>query len=170
MELNIDKLVESIQRSFTSKIDQVKELPYWERLKELNLFSLERRRDRYTVLYVYKIIVGLVPNFEDERFRIQTKYNERRGLLCIVPAIRTSASARIKSMVDQSFAVRGPRLFNMLPKKVRNINVKFEAFKRGLDQYLGGITDEPPIFSHPQTAAGNNSLGAQIERTWRNNL
>jgi hypothetical protein len=32
------------------------------RLKALKLYSLERRRERYTVLYMWKIIRGLVPN------------------------------------------------------------------------------------------------------------
>ena len=57
------KLLESIQRSFTSKINEVRELSYWDRLKLLDLHSLERRRDRYSIMYVYKIITGLVPNF-----------------------------------------------------------------------------------------------------------
>ena len=37
--------IESIQRSFTFKIEEVKELDYWQRLNILNLYSLERRRD-----------------------------------------------------------------------------------------------------------------------------
>ena len=35
---------------------------YWDRLREQQIFSLERRRERYMILYMYKIIIGLCPN------------------------------------------------------------------------------------------------------------
>ncbi|KAG0697989.1 hypothetical protein GWK47_026160 [Chionoecetes opilio] len=39
--------LEAVQRSFTSKISAVRDLDYWDRLEKLNLFSLERRRERF---------------------------------------------------------------------------------------------------------------------------
>ena len=90
--------LEGVQRNFTSRISGMSEVSYWDRLKRLNIYSLERRRERYTILYVYKTILGLVPNFEDDQLRIQTRYNERRGLICLVPPLRTSATARIRSI------------------------------------------------------------------------
>ena len=42
----INKL-ERIQKSFTSKITGLEQLNYHQRLKELNLYSLERRREIY---------------------------------------------------------------------------------------------------------------------------
>ena len=47
--------LESVQRSFTRRLANYtgQNRPnYWERLKRLNMYSLERRRDRYAVLYV----------------------------------------------------------------------------------------------------------------------
>ena len=38
--------VEGIQRSYTAKIEDVKHLDYWQRLQELKMYSLERRRER----------------------------------------------------------------------------------------------------------------------------
>ena len=38
--------LESVQKTFTSKIYGCKELNYWERLKKLSLMSLQRRRER----------------------------------------------------------------------------------------------------------------------------
>ena len=43
--------LESVQRYFTSKISDVSHLDYWERLKILGLYSLERRRERYAIIY-----------------------------------------------------------------------------------------------------------------------
>ena len=45
--------LESIQRSFTNKIDcPFYVSDYWERLKFLNLMSLQRRRERYDILHM----------------------------------------------------------------------------------------------------------------------
>ena len=38
------------------------DLPYTKRLKMLNLNSLHRRRERYCIIYLWKILEGLVPN------------------------------------------------------------------------------------------------------------
>ena len=40
--------LESIQRTFTSKIAGLKDLHYWERLKKLSLLSLQRRWEQFT--------------------------------------------------------------------------------------------------------------------------
>ena len=55
-------LIEKVQRSFTKHITGIKNKPYDERLKLLNLYSVQRRRDRYQIIYLWKIIEGLVPN------------------------------------------------------------------------------------------------------------
>ena len=69
---NINKL-ENIQRHFTSKFQRFREydeqlgmtictVPYPERLKALKIYSLQRRRERYIIMYMFKIKLGLVPN------------------------------------------------------------------------------------------------------------
>ena len=54
--------VEKVQRSFTKHIDGMQHLSYPERLKALKLYSLQRRRDRYIIIYAWKIAEKLVPN------------------------------------------------------------------------------------------------------------
>ena len=54
--------IEAVQRRFTSKIATVRHLDYWDRLKALNLYSLQRRRERYQLIYMWKIINSKVPN------------------------------------------------------------------------------------------------------------
>ena len=49
-------LIEKIQRSFTKHIDGMKDLSYPERLCALKLYSLQRRRDRYIIIYMWKIV------------------------------------------------------------------------------------------------------------------
>ncbi|CAL4257066.1 unnamed protein product, partial [Meganyctiphanes norvegica] len=57
----INKL-ERIQKNFTSKIYGLDQLDYHQRLKKLNLYSLERRRERYLIINVWQQIEGLTEN------------------------------------------------------------------------------------------------------------
>ena len=54
--------LEAIQRSFTARIITLKGLTYWERLRSMKLMSVQRRRERYIVLHMWKIYCGIVPN------------------------------------------------------------------------------------------------------------
>ena len=60
--------LESVQRTFTSRIAGVQHLNYWERLKALNLMSLQRRRERYVILQMWKILHCVSPNDIDTQF------------------------------------------------------------------------------------------------------
>ena len=44
--------MEGVQRNFTARIEGFSEIPYEDRLKRLKLYSLERRRERYIVIYI----------------------------------------------------------------------------------------------------------------------
>ena len=56
------------------------ELTYENRLKDVNLYSIQRRRDRYQNIYVWKI---LEENFTNPNPPIVTNSSERLGRLCI---------------------------------------------------------------------------------------
>ena len=77
-------LVEKIHRSFTRFISGMTNLSYPERLTVLKLYSLQRRRERYIIIYVWKILEGLVPNLFPP---ICTKELDRRGRTCITSHI-----------------------------------------------------------------------------------
>ena len=55
-------LIEKVQRAFTKHITGMRYLPYSKRLEVLKLYSLQRRKVRYGIIYVWKIVEGLVPN------------------------------------------------------------------------------------------------------------
>jgi len=46
------QLLEGVQRTFTTKTWGVQHLDYWDRLKALNLMSLQRRRERYIIIQI----------------------------------------------------------------------------------------------------------------------
>ena len=55
--------IEKVQRSFIKLITGMCDCSYSDRLSLLRLYSLQRRRERYCIIYVWKIIEELVPKF-----------------------------------------------------------------------------------------------------------
>lgn len=136
--------LELLQKAYISRIDGMRELSYWEQLKALNLYSLERRRERYQVIYTWRILEGQVPNIDSTPIRVSN--NERRGRSCIPPPLPSTTPQRIKSIRFASLSHKGPRLFNSLPQEVRNLKgCSVDKFKNALDRYLQSLPDEPLI-------------------------
>ena len=54
--------IERVQKSFTRKVDRMNGLDYWLRLKLLRLYSVERRQERFMIVYLLKMLHGIVPN------------------------------------------------------------------------------------------------------------
>lgn len=153
--------IEQIQRSFIRKISGMQTLSYWEQLSALSLYSLERRRERYMIMYVWRILEGLTPNFNrPSSGGINANWNARRGRMCDVPAVRRQAPAPIQRIRYSSFGIVGPRLFNMLPKELRNTTAcNLEVFKRKLDTFLRSVPDEPLVSGYTAyRRADSNSL------------
>ena len=66
---DIQKL-ENIQRSFLRRIAGCGQLDYWDRIKKLRIMSLQRRRERYCIIQVWKILNGHAPNDIKIMFKI----------------------------------------------------------------------------------------------------
>lgn len=153
--------LEAVQRTFTSRIAGLAALNYWERLQHLNLYSLERRRERYIIIYVWKIVCGLAPNF-DGRDCISTYTSERRGRFCVIPPVNGRALQRVQTLRENSLLVRGPRLFNCLPASLRAHEGTLNSFKTQLDCFLSSVPDMPRL-PHYHQPATSNSIAAQVE-------
>ena len=115
--------LEKVQRAFTARIAGVKHLDYWGRLKELSIMSLQRSRERYILLHIWKIRNGTVSN--DLKIRFVSR--PRTGFKATVPPLRSGATNRHQSLYDSSFAVSGPRLWNCLPSYITTMN-EFVSF------------------------------------------
>ena len=154
------RALEQIQRNFTSRITGLQNANYWERLKLLKLYSLERRRERYAIIYTWKIIMGLVPNFK-EGLAVQTFDGGRRGTQCHIPSRIRDAAQRIDTMRENSLPIRGPNLFNILPPEVNSYTGELEGFKNKLDKFLSTIPDQPSLPQYHQPS-GRNGLITQV--------
>ena len=97
------QLLEVVQRTFTNRIGSLENMNYWERLSHLKLMSLQRRRERYTILMMWKILHNVVPNCSNIKF---TK-TSRHGTRAIIPSLSRLSSLSNQTLYDNSFAVRG---------------------------------------------------------------
>ena len=96
---DIEKL-EGVQRAFTSRLLGCRDLSYWERLKLLNIMSLQRRRERYIVLYVWKVLHRKCPNNLGITFRPPS----RLGVQAVIPGVTRGSKASIQTLYDASYA------------------------------------------------------------------
>jgi hypothetical protein len=144
--------LEGVQRTFTAKISGVQHLNYWERLKALKVMSLQRRRERYIILQMWKILHNLTPNDLNITFAAPS----RLGLQAIVPSINKTSKQRHQSIYDNSFAILGPRLWNALPSSLSNSSFSQQQFKNRLTDYFNSIPDKPPIKGY--CCQNNNSI------------
>ena len=154
--------LENVQRAFTRRIDGMEGKNYWQRLKELKLYSLQRRRERYITMYTWKILYDLVPNITGEN-KIQAHSN-RFGIQCKLPTLITRASDRVKTLKDSSFVYRGPKLFNCIPEDIRSFSGTPEAFKARLDKFLESVPDKPLLPGREYSQQGtSNRLDFRVD-------
>ena len=99
---------------------------------------------------MWKILYCKVSN----NLEIQFSENARRGPCAVVPPL-SSSNGKAQSLFDNSFSVKGPQLWNIVPRDVKKIG-KLELFKMKLDAWLENFPDRPPVYGY--TAQNNNSL------------
>ena len=129
-------LIEKVQRLFTKHITGIQNKSYDECLKLLNLYSVQRRRDRYQMIYLWKIIEELVPNLSTP---IPCTYSERKGRSCVVSHVNM---VQLGTLSHNSFRWHSIRVFNKLPKYVRIVSsCSIDKFKSQLDKHLRNIVD-----------------------------
>ena len=128
-------LIEKVQRAFTKHISGMCFLSYSKHLEVLKLYSLQRRRERYGIIYEWKIIQGLVPNLSDP---ITCSFSDRRGRACVV---YHSGADQLGTLMYDSFRWRSIRKFNRLPKSIRMLSSCWIQVK--VDSYLRNIVDLP---------------------------
>ena len=145
------QMLEAVQRSFTCKIHGVQHLNYWERLEKLGIMSLQRRRERYIILQMWKTLHGSCPN----DVNIQYNPRSRRGITAKIPFLNKNSQQYHQSVYGHSFAVHGPRLWNSIPSNLTLIN-EFDKFKHALTKFLLTMPDQPPIEGY--TRANDNSV------------
>ena len=161
--------IEKVQRGFTKRIQGFESLNYWERLKKLNLYSLERRRERYVIIYIWKSLHNIVPYFG----LVIQSFEPENGIFLRLPTLpKDPGTNHVCKLIQRSILYQGVRLFNSLPKHLRLAKTQkdeddnvptpdsppsLQKYKDDLDKYLQMIPDQPTI-PHPKRSATTNSI------------
>ena len=77
--------IEKLLKDFTARIPEVSEMNYWERLKHLKMNSEQRRIERYKIIYVWKVLEGLVP---EANLVLANTESDRVGRKCKIPPLK----------------------------------------------------------------------------------
>ena len=99
---------------------------------------------------MWKIVNSKISN----DLQIQFRYSDRRGIVAVIPSLRNT-TLKIQSLYDNSFAVLGGRLWNLLPPNISQLT-EFTMFKSKVDCFLSQYPNKPPIQGYPYTS--DNSL------------
>ena len=120
---------EKVQRRTTKLIRGIEKLSYEERLEELNVFFLEKRRIRGDMINMYKYIRGPYSKLGVELFTLRSTQKTRGHSLRLV-------EKRFHLQIWKGFfTVRAVKMWNRLPPEVV-LACSVECFKKGLDSFL----------------------------------
>ena len=131
--------IEGVQRAFTAQISGCEKMNYWQRLQHLGLYSLKRRRERYKILYLWKVHHKLLPN----HLNLDFLPSVRRGAYLERPLGKAKLEG-VNTRIFNSCSSTAASLYNNVPKIVKE-QTTLEGAKRELDKYLSKIPDEPPV-------------------------
>ena len=123
-----------------------------------NHYSEWIRTTSYQVIFIWKIGQGLVHGYN-----LEFMNSDRRGRMIVPHLVPRKACASVRKARESSLAVKGDRIFNLLPAWIRTLNgVSVDRFKSELDRFLSGVPDQPTCPGR-QRAAASNSLLDQLQ-------
>ena len=115
----LDK-IEKVLKDFTKLIPEIQHFEYCDRLKYLNMTSMQRRYDSYKIFYIMKILCNLVPKIG---ISIKHKSSHRNGLML------DTLNPKVSLLRRGTFQFTTPKIFNLLPKDLRNHDGSIDNLK-----------------------------------------
>ena len=105
--------LEKVQKNFLRRFPSLRNQSYWTQLETLKLFSIQRRHERYRAIYIWKVLENLVPicGFTVTHDR-ETRLGRR---------VEAANQRGWSSITETTFQMQAAKLFNSLPKEVRNL-------------------------------------------------
>ena len=163
-------------------------LNYWQRLQKLKLFSLERRRERYVIIYLWKSWHNIVPSIG---LTVQS-YDPEHGVFLHLPHLpKGKGKTHIRKLKERSIFYQGVRIFNSLPKELRMAKKTdppkiptstslappadnqattaedvppIDKYKSALDTYLLSLPDQPTLPNLTRSAPTNSIIDQKTYR------
>ena len=122
--------VEAVQRKFTKRILAVSDLNYWDHIKKLNLQSMQRRRERYSIKMMWKMSTGNAPNNIGVKFYNNARLGKK--VLGISPAIDIESKffrfQNTESISNRNFSISKYRI-DIESKFFRYQNIESKIFR-----------------------------------------
>ena len=174
-EPELIELLESIQSNFLKKIDSPlpQDSDYIDRLQHFKLYSMQRRRERYAIMYTWKVINGIYPN-PGIHFNSTTEdhiAHPNEGIQINIHQRDDITAHHDTELPDwlknQSILQKCCDLFNLIPLHLREVRVDdeepdFDAFKKEVDSWLEKVPDRPNCPRRPKLGK-TNSLVHQVK-------
>ena len=159
-QIGLIQQIEELQRSYVKHIAGCRDLAYHDALKKLGLYSLQRRRERYQIIYLWSIIEGKVPNItsvdNENLIRVHSQIGSRIGRTIYIKPLKRG---RYQTLRFNSLPFKGARLFNCLDREIRNATgMSKDGFKSMLDATLKLIPDIPLLRSQSIPQLSNSIL------------
>ena len=107
------------------------------------------------IIHLWKVYNDLAPNHTTRPVEDSFKVHGRKGLEAKFPDLYTSAQGSVETLRENSFSVRAVKLFNRMPKEVRESET-LEELKVNIGNFLDGIPDHPPVRGY--RSSSDNSL------------
>jgi ribonuclease P/MRP protein subunit RPP40 len=127
LQKDID-LIAGVQRRATKLVVGMKEMSYEERLKFLDMTTLETRRARGDLIEVFKIMKGLEDVNKEKFFTMDKRCTKGHELKIFKPNCRLDCR-------KYAFSHRIINMWNSLPSNIIACNTVY-SFKRKIDAYL----------------------------------
>ena len=124
------RLIESVQRRWTKQVQGLHDLPYLERLRKLDLFSVKAKMERYDLISCYKIFHGLSPITPSDLF-IMAPDARTRGHRFKIRVQFAATEVR-----KRFFTHRVVEPWNSLPSNVVDAS-SLPVFKTRLHRFMG---------------------------------
>ena len=117
------------------------------------------------LIFLFKLSQGLT-----QGYNIQFTTDARRGRLAQPKYVNWHAPATVRRARESSLAVKGVKLFNLLPKAIRNHDAKkVDSFKIMLDNFLSSVADQPSVPGWAWAAQTNSRVSYIRSLCWTEN-
>ena len=124
------EILEKIQKRATQLVPGLRNLPYLERLRALNLSTLEERRERGDLIETFKILTGKENVPRDKFFSLNQNITRGNSMKLYKPRLNKSVLQRVNF-----FSIRIINAWNRLPDHVISAQTT-NVFKNRLDKYM----------------------------------
>ena len=124
------------------------------------MFSLERRRGRYRIIYAWQQIEGLNENI----MNLKTNKNKTNRMISNGNYIKRGTRTRVLNRIHYRPLRTTERAFKSIPRRLRNMSgVKVDPFKNYLNRWMLQIPDLPKCKGYQKyTVANSNAIYDQV--------